>query len=115
MYCQPSTPILLGADVLHPVDHFAIEGLRDGDVRHACGCRGAVPMLLGRREPDYVAGPDVFDGAALSLYPAATGRNDQCLAERVRVPSSSCTRLESHYGTTDPRGSAALKTRVDAH
>ena len=51
---------------------------------------GAVPVLLARREPDHVAGPDLLDRPA----PAAAtqpqpGRDDQRLAERVGVPGAS--------------------------
>jgi len=29
-------------------------------------------MFLARRNPDYIAGMNLFDGTALSLYPTAT-------------------------------------------
>jgi hypothetical protein len=72
MFRQPSiTTLLLGADVLHAVHHFAIERLCDCDVGRGRGCRSAVPLFLGRLEPNHAAGSELFDGVALSLYPAS--------------------------------------------
>src|SRR6266487_2781058 len=78
--------ILLVANLLHPVDGLAVEPLLNGNVRHGGGCRGAVPVLLARREPDHVARPDFLDRAAPALRQAAAGGHDQGLAQRVGVP-----------------------------
>jgi hypothetical protein len=51
---------LFVADLFHPVNRFAVELFLNGDVRHGRGWRGAVPMLLARREPDYVSRSDFF-------------------------------------------------------
>jgi hypothetical protein len=37
-------------------------------VRHGCGRRGAVPMLLTRRAPDHVTRPHFLDRASPALY-----------------------------------------------
>src|SRR5438067_4990530 len=89
-------PVLFVADLLHPVDGLAVELFLDGDVRHGRGCRGAVPMLLTRREPDHVTWPDLLDRAAPALGPAAAGGHDQGLASgwlchAVRAPGSNVT------------------------
>ena len=62
-------PVLLVADLFHPVDDLAVELLLNGDMRHRRRRRGAVPMLLAGREPDHVAGPDFLDRAAPALHP----------------------------------------------
>src|SRR5436309_4475299 len=89
-----SLAVLIVSDVLHPLDHLAVELLLDGDVGHGRGRRRSVPVLLARREPDDVARPDLLDRAAPALHPAAPGRHDERLAERVSVPRRPCARLE---------------------
>jgi len=52
-----------------------------------CGRRrGAVPMLLVRRKPDYIARPDFLDRSALALRPPNARRDDQRLTEWMRMP-----------------------------
>jgi hypothetical protein len=54
---QPSTlPIFFVTDVLQPLHDFAVQLFLNGDVRHRDRRGGAVPMLLVRRKPDYIAG-----------------------------------------------------------
>src|ERR1700739_3516101 len=69
-----SLPVLLVGDLFHPIDHLAIQFFLDCYMRHCRGRRGTVPVLLARREPDHVARPDLLDGAAFTLSPAAAGR-----------------------------------------
>ena len=57
--------------LFHPVGALAVEPFHDGDVRHGCGCRGAVPMLLTRPEPDHVTRPNLLDWASPALCQAA--------------------------------------------
>jgi hypothetical protein len=57
-----------------------------------------MPMLFTGRKPDHIARPDFLDRSAVPLNPAATGGNDQSLAERVlcqtvRAPGSNVTLL----------------------
>ena len=75
--------------------------------------RRAVPVLLARREPDHVAGPDFLDRPALALRPAAAGRHDQRLAQRVRVPRGPGARLEGDAGAGDARRIGRLEQRID--
>ena len=51
-------------------------------------------MLFAGREPHDIAGADFLNRAAFALHPAATGRNDQRLAERMRMPGRARTGLE---------------------
>lgn len=60
-------PILLVANVLQPVDRFAVELFFDGEVRDGRRRGGVVPMFFAGREPDEVAGMDFFDGAVPTL------------------------------------------------
>ena len=83
---EESLSVLLIAHVFQPIDHLAVEPLLDGDVRHGRTRRRPVPVLLARREPDHVAGTDLLDRATLPLDPAAAGRDDEGLAQRVGVP-----------------------------
>ena len=48
--------------------------------------RGAVPVLLARRDPDDVTGANLLDRAAFALDAAATRGDDEDLAERMRMP-----------------------------
>src|ERR1022692_5114439 len=57
-----------------------------GDVLHAVLGRGAVPVLLARRNPDRVAGADRTDRTAPSLYMADAGGDVQSLSERMVMP-----------------------------
>src|SRR5262249_42335030 len=54
------------------------------------------------------------DRAALALYPPKPGGDDQCLAERVRVPGGSGARLERDLARADPSWIRSLEQRVDA-
>src|SRR5205814_1977961 len=81
-----SLAVLFVSDVLHPLDHLAVELLLDCDVGHGRGRRGTVPVLFARRKPDHVPRPDFLDRAAPPLCAAAAGRHDQRLAQRVGVP-----------------------------
>src|ERR687898_2500864 len=79
-------PVLLVADLFHPVDDLAVERLLNGDMRHRRRGRCAMPMLLIRRKPDHITWVDFLDRATPSLHPPAAGRDDQGLAERMGVP-----------------------------
>ena len=84
-------------DVLHPVDRLAVEGLLDGDMGHGGRWRGAVPVLLARREPDDVAWTDFLDRPAVSLdrpNPAVTINvwPSGWVCQAVLAPGSNVTR-----------------------
>src|SRR3954451_16743533 len=96
-----SWPVLLVADVLQPLGVLAVELLLHRDMAHRRGRRGAMPMLLARREPNHVAGPDLLDRPALALHAAAARGHDQRLAEWVRVPRRARARLEGDQGASD--------------
>src|ERR1017187_1821411 len=84
-----SSPVLFVAHLLHPLHGLATQLFLDRDVRYCRRGTGAVPVLLTRRKPDHVAGPDVLDRPAPALRaPRATG-HDQRLAEWMRVPRGS--------------------------
>jgi hypothetical protein len=82
--------------VLHPVDDLAVERFRNRNMRHRCGRRRAVPVLLARREPDDITRPDLLDRPTLALREAAAGRYDPvcpsgCVCQAVRAPGSNVT------------------------
>ena len=94
---------------------LAVERLRNGDVGHRGRRRCAMPMLLARRKPDDIAGPDLLDRPALtctqpqpdvtiSVWPSG------CVCQAVRAPGSNVT-----IAPANARGRAALKPRVDPH
>ncbi len=60
--------------------------LLNGDVRQSRGRRGAMPVLLARREPHHVPRPDLLDRAAPALRQAGAEGDDQGLAQRMGVP-----------------------------
>src|ERR1700733_11287170 len=78
--------VLFVAALLHPVHGLAVESLVNGHVRHRGRWCGTVPVFLSRREPDHVAGLDLFNRAAPALGSSAARRDDQRLPERVGVP-----------------------------
>ena len=101
--------ILFVADFFHPLDNLAIKFFLDGDVRHSRGWRGAVPVLLAGRNPDDVTRANFFNRAAPALGPAATGRDDERLAERVCMPCCARARLEGYSRALDECRIGSLK------
>jgi len=93
------TSILLITDLFQPVDHLAFLFFLDGDVRHRGGWRGAMPVLLAGSEPNHVARVDFLDRSSFALSSTAAGRDDERLAERMRVPCSPRAGLEGYAGT----------------
>src|SRR6266545_4534096 len=110
----PQVAVLLVGDFLHPVDDLSIELLLDRDMGHGGGGRCAMPMLLARRAPNYVARPDLPDRAAPALHEAAAGRHDERLTQRMRVPIAPCAWLERHVGAARACRSGRLEQLVDA-
>ena len=109
-----SAAVLLVADLFHPVDVLAVERFRDSDMRHRGRRCRAVPMLLARWKPDYIAGTDFFDRSALALRPAKAGRDDEGLTERMGVPRGAGAGLEGDVTTADACRVAHLKHWVHA-
>ena len=66
--------VLRVADVLHPIDGPAVEPFLDSGVRHRRSRRGAVPMLLTRRDPDHVARSDLLETASSCVVTICRGR-----------------------------------------
>ena len=77
--------------------------------------RRAVPMLLTRREPDHVAGPDFLDRPSPALRAAAARRDDEGLSERVGVPCGSSAGLERDAGADHACRIGRIEQRIDAH
>src|SRR5487761_717213 len=107
--------VLFVADLFHPVDNLTVELFLNGDVRHGRGRRGPMPVLLTWRNPDHITRPDFLNRASPSLGPAATGRHDQGLAQRVGVPCRASARLESDGGALNKRRIGRLKKRIDTY
>src|SRR5260221_2474332 len=105
--------ILLVTDLYHPVDRLAFEFLLNGDMRHGRRGRRPVPVLLARREPDHIAGPDFLDGPTPPLGPAAAGRHDESLAERMRVPSGPRARLKGDAGSAHAARRGRIEQRIN--
>ena len=85
-----------------------------GNVGHGRCQRGAVPVLLAARKPDYVTWPDFLDGALPTLHAPNAGRDNQRLAKRVRVPRRAGARFEGDAGTSNPRRLERLEQRLRA-
>ena len=68
-----------------------------------------VPVLLSGREPDHIARVDFLEWPAPALCPAATSRDDESLAERVRVPCRPRARFERYAGALNERRIRRLK------
>src|SRR2546425_116392 len=111
----PQVAVLLVGDFLHPVDHLSIEFLLDRDMGHGGGGRCAMPMLLARRAPNYVARPDLPDRAAPALHKTAAARHDERLTQRMRVPIAPRAWLQRYVGAARACRSGRLEQLVDAH
>src|SRR5512135_2691881 len=105
-------PVLFIAHLLQPLHRLAVETLLNRDVRHRRGRRRAVPVLLSRREPDHVAGPDLLDRPAPALRAAAPRRHDQGLAQGVGVPRGPRAGLERDGGAGHARRVGRLEQGV---
>src|SRR5271157_5509602 len=103
--------VLSVADLLHPVDDLAVQRFLNGDMGHGCGWSGAVPVLLAGREPDHVTRPDFLHRAAFALDAAATGRDDQRLTQRMRMPGRAGAGLERDAGAANTCRVGCLEQR----
>src|SRR5688572_22693492 len=112
---RTSTPVLLVADMLQPVDGLAVELLVDGGVRQGRRRRGAVPVLFAGRDPDDIARADFLDRPAPPLYPATARRDQERLAERMRVPSGPRAGLKGDARPGRTRGGDGLDQGVNPH
>src|SRR3981081_3831505 len=110
---ESSSPVLFVADLFHPIDILAVRRFLNSDGRHRRRRRCAMPMLQAKRKPDYITGPNFLDRAALTLNPAQARDDDQCLAERMRMPGGAGARLECDAATADTRRIRRLEQRVD--
>jgi DNA topoisomerase I-like protein len=108
-------PVLLVADLLHPIDGLAVEGFRDRDVRHRASRCGAVPVLLAGCKPDDVARPDLLDRPSLALHPAEAEGDEQGLTERMGVPGRASAGFESDGGSAHPGRRASRKPSIQAY
>jgi hypothetical protein len=100
-----SPPVLFVADRLKPIDVLSVHGFLDRDVRHRVRGRRAVPMPQAGWKPDDIARANFLDRAAFTLHPAETRRDDEGLAQRMRVPVRACARFKGDMGRRS-RGSA---------
>src|SRR5262249_8940043 len=110
-----SAAVLFVTDLFHPVNRLTVKLLLDGDMCHGCGGRGAMPMLLTGRDPDYVARLDFFNRSAPALHSAACRDHDQGLAQRVGVPGSPSARLECYASALNTRWFRRLKKWIDTN
>src|SRR5206468_3839301 len=108
-------PILFIAHLFHPVDGLPVESFLNGDMRHGRLGRGAMPMLLTRREPDHVTGSDLLDRPAPALGASTARRHDEGLAEWVRVPRRPGARLERDTGADHACRIGGVEQRINAH
>src|SRR5436305_14607165 len=66
-------PVLVVADLFHPIDVLAFKRFGDRDVCHGRRRCCAVPMLLARRKRDDIARPHFLDRSAPALHPSKAG------------------------------------------
>jgi hypothetical protein len=107
--------VLFVADLFQPVDNLPLQLFLNGDVRHGRSWRGSMPVLLVRREPDHITGPDLLDRAAPPLRAAKSSRDNERLTERMRMPCSPRARLEGYAGTLNKCRVRCLKKRIDSY
>src|SRR5439155_14884341 len=107
--------VLFVANLFHPVGGLPVELFLNGDVRYGRRCRGAVPMLLTRREPDHVPRPNLLDRPSPALCQAEASCHNQRLAQRVSVPCRPSAGLERDTSADRPCRIVCLKQGVDAY
>src|SRR5665213_356450 len=107
--------VLLGGDVIQPVDVLSVEFFLDRYVRHRRGRRSAVPMLFIGGKPHHVAGVDFLYRSALALNAADAGGDYQGLSERMGVPCRAGTRLKGDAPGRCARGFGRCKKWIDAY
>ena len=66
---------MLVTNLFHPHGAFTIEIFLNGDMRHARGCRGSMPVFLTRRDPDNITLPDFLYLTAPLLNTAGASRH----------------------------------------
>ena len=95
--CESKSPlVLLVRDMLHPLNHFAVQLFLQGNVRHRGGGGRAMPMLFVGRKPDHVTGVNLFHRAAFVLCPPQPEMTINvwpkgCVCHAVRAPGSKVT------------------------
>src|ERR1043166_429906 len=107
--------VLLVTNVLHPVNNRAVLLFLDGDVRHGRCRRGSVPIFFAGRKPNPTAEPNLVNRTAPALGPAAAGRDDESLTQRMHMPSRPRSRLKSPAGALNECRIGRLKKRIDPH
>src|SRR6266404_3813715 len=107
--------VLLVADVFHPLNHFSVQSLLNGDMRHRRRRTCAMPVFFARRKPDHIARSNFFDRSAFALRPTKARRDDQRLTERMRMPGSAGTRFERDARATNTCRIRRLEQRINAH
>ncbi len=106
---------MIVANLFHPVDSLAIELLLNGNVRQGSGRRSPMPVLLTRREPNHITGPDLLDWAAPPLHAATSSRDDEHLPEGMRMPCGPRAWLEGYAGTLNKCRIGCLKKWIDSY
>jgi hypothetical protein len=108
-------PVLLVAHMLEPVHDLPIQAFVNGNVGHCSGRAGPMPVLLAGRKPDHITGPNLLERPTPTLCEAATRRDDQRLAQWVRVPGCASSRLEGDARSESPRWMVGLKQRINPY
>src|ERR1022692_2541884 len=107
--------VLLVGHRLQPGHVLAALMFLHGDVLHAVLGRGAVPVLLARRNPNGVASAHRTDRTTPGLHVADARGDVQSLSERMGMPGGARARLEAHPGRAQERGIGRLDDRILPH
>src|SRR5579863_1018909 len=82
--------------MFHPGYGRTVEFFLYGYMAHGGGSRRAMPMFFIRLKINHITRMYFFSFAAFALHPAAAGRNDKRLPERVGMPGSACPWFKGH-------------------
>src|SRR5262245_36208762 len=104
--------VLLARDLFHPVDDFPVERFLNGVMCHRDIRACAMPVLLIRLEPNHITWADFLDRPAPLLNPTGAGRDDQRLAERMRMPGGPRAGFKSDTRPARPRRIGRLKEGI---
>lgn len=105
--------ILLVGDRLQPIDILPVDRLLNGHLGDGAARRGAMPMFETRRNPHDVSGIHDANRAAPLLHKTTASRNDEDLAQGMRVPCRPSTGLKEDIPARQAARAASWEQLLD--
>ena len=102
--------VLHSADKLAPCHRLAVIAFRQRDVCHCFIRPCAVPVLDAGTDPNDVARPEPLRRLAPLLHESMAAHDNECLAERMRVPCGMGAGSEGNGPAADTGGRICPKS-----